>query len=124
MGENHFMGQEITPLDICHYSSSYQPDYVFRWHAQSRAVVFDTLHRRHRDTRICSLISYRLLFFTCYICSVARVLLYFLYFTLILYLLLSLLLPPPALTPCQAAPVPTNTSIISPRCHSRPFTQV
>ena len=32
---------------------------VFQWHAHNTAVVFHTLHKGQRDTRLCSLISYR-----------------------------------------------------------------
>ena len=43
-----------------HSSSSWMAS-VSRCHVYSRAVVFHTLHRRQRDTRLCTLISYRLL---------------------------------------------------------------
>ena len=39
--------------------------------------MLHTLHRGQRDTRLCPLISYILLLFTLYCCSVPRVLLYF-----------------------------------------------
>ena len=35
-----------------------RPASVSQWNAHSRAVVFHTLHRGHRDTRLCPLISY------------------------------------------------------------------
>ena len=37
-------------------SSSSRPASVSRWHAHSRVVVFHTLHRGQRDTRLCPLL--------------------------------------------------------------------
>ena len=94
--------------------SSYQPFSVSLWHAHSRALVFHTLHRGHRDTILCLLISYRLLLCNRYICSVPRVLLYFPSFTLLLRPLLLSPLPVPALPPGQAPPGTTTTSLLAP----------
>ena len=46
------------------YSSSSQPASVSWWHAHSRALVFHTLYRGQRDTRIYPWISYISLRFT------------------------------------------------------------
>ena len=42
-------------------SSSYRSSSVSQWNAHSRLVVFHALHIGHRNTRLCPLISYRLL---------------------------------------------------------------
>ena len=51
--------QKMKHMLISTYSS--RPDSVYQWHVHSRAVVFHNLHRGQRDTRLCTLISYRLL---------------------------------------------------------------
>ena len=94
--------------------SSSRPASVSRWHAHNRAVVFHTLHRGHRDTIICPLMSSRLLIFTRYSSSVPRVLLYFPSFTLLLHPLTPLPLPMHSPLPGQALPVTTTTSVIAP----------
>ena len=97
-------------------SSSYRLASVYQWNAYSRVLVFHTLKRGQRYTIIFSLISYILLLFTLYCCSVPRVLLYF---------PPSLFSPPPfplpqpplpltAPTPDKLPPVPTTSSPLVP----------
>ena len=103
-------------MDSTQWFSYYysQPASVSRCHAHSRPVVFHTLHRDQRDTRLCPLISSRFIIFTKYSCSVPRVLLYF--------PLLHYYPPSPSVAaatasrapPYQGAPFSTTASLLTP----------
>ena len=47
-----------TDITVDNYYSSFRPDSVSLYHAHSRVVLFHTLNRDQRDTRLFSLISY------------------------------------------------------------------
>ena len=79
--------------------------------------MFHTLYRGDRDTRLCSLISYRLLLSTHYGCSVPIVLLYIPYFTLLLH---SLLLPPPTIYQVKIRLFPPPPPYLLPNAFSDP----
>ena len=100
-------------------SSSFRPASMSQWYAHSMTVVFHTLNRVQRDTRICLLISYILLLCTIYGCYVQIVLLYFPSFTHLPHPLPPPPQPLPAPPPDQVPPVTTTTALLAP---SVPFT--
>ena len=105
----------ISPsLQVGSASYSSRPVSVYQWHAHIRAVVFHSLHRSQRDTRLCTLIMYSFLLCTIYCCSVPIVLLYLPSFTLLSRLLPPPLLPLPMSLPDQFPPIPATASLIAP----------